>query len=164
MSFERKVVNFEIKQNMDWILTGGDDILYLITLRNLEIQLVISLCRFEVCFGTQLLTGLQWHPSPQEYWVIPISCCEGKASFQVCRPTVGYQRDCDKKAIYVLWKTIYEGMQPHLCPPHVYWQVLNLLLAGELNTFDMFTQILPDHQKQYSTCGSTVKLVMIAWF
>ena len=30
MSFEKKVVNFEIKQNMDWIMTGGDDILYLI--------------------------------------------------------------------------------------------------------------------------------------
>ena len=27
---------------MDWIMTGGDDILYLITLRNLEIHLVIG--------------------------------------------------------------------------------------------------------------------------
>ena len=61
MSSERKVVNFEIKQNMDWIMTGGDDILYLITLRNLEIHLVIGLCCFEVCFGTGLLTGLQWY-------------------------------------------------------------------------------------------------------
>ena len=32
-------------------MTGGDDILYLITLRNLEIHLVIGLCCFEVCFG-----------------------------------------------------------------------------------------------------------------
>ena len=29
-------------------MTGGDDILYLITLRNLEIHLVIGLCCFEV--------------------------------------------------------------------------------------------------------------------
>ena len=64
MSFEKKVVNFEIKQNMDWIMTGGDDILYLITPRNLEIHLFIGLCCFEVCFGTGLLTGLQWYPSP----------------------------------------------------------------------------------------------------
>ena len=35
-------------------MTGGDDILYLITLRNLEIHLVIGLCCFEVCFGTGL--------------------------------------------------------------------------------------------------------------
>ena len=33
-------------------MTGGDDILYLITLRNLEIRLVIGLCCFEMCFGT----------------------------------------------------------------------------------------------------------------
>ena len=33
-------------------MTGGDGILYLITLRNLEIHLVIGLCCFEVCFGT----------------------------------------------------------------------------------------------------------------
>ena len=33
-------------------MTGGDDILYLITLGNLEIHLVIGLCCFEVCFGT----------------------------------------------------------------------------------------------------------------
>ena len=45
-------------------MTGGDDILYLITLRNLEINLVIDVCCFEVCFGTGLLTGLQWYPSP----------------------------------------------------------------------------------------------------
>ena len=45
-------------------MTGGDDILYLITLGNLEIHLVIGLCCFEVCFGTGLLTGLQWYPSP----------------------------------------------------------------------------------------------------
>ena len=47
-------------------MTGGDDILYLITLRNLEIHvhLVIGLCCFEVCFVTGLLTGLQWYPSP----------------------------------------------------------------------------------------------------
>ena len=45
-------------------MTGGDDILYLITLRNLEIHLVIGSCYFEVCFGTGLLTGLQWYPSP----------------------------------------------------------------------------------------------------
>ena len=38
-------------------MTGGDDILYLITLRNLEIHLVIGLCCFEVCFGTGLLTN-----------------------------------------------------------------------------------------------------------
>ena len=50
MSFERKVVNFEIKQNMAWIMTVGDDILYLITPRNLEIHLVIGLCCLEVCF------------------------------------------------------------------------------------------------------------------
>ena len=43
-------------------MTGGNDILYLITLRNLEIHLVIGLCCFEVCFGTGLLTGLQWYP------------------------------------------------------------------------------------------------------
>ena len=42
-------------------MTGGDDILYLITLRNLEIHLVIGLCCFEMCFGTGLLTGLQWY-------------------------------------------------------------------------------------------------------
>ena len=42
-------------------MTGGDDILYLITLRNLEIHLVIGLCCFEVCFGTGLLTGFQWY-------------------------------------------------------------------------------------------------------
>ena len=42
-------------------MTGGDDILYLITLRNLEIHLVIGLCCFDdVCFGT----GLQWYSSP----------------------------------------------------------------------------------------------------
>ena len=64
MSFEKKVVNFEIKQNMDCIMTGGDDIRYLITLRNLEIHLVIGLCCFQVSFGTGLLTGLQWYPSP----------------------------------------------------------------------------------------------------
>ena len=45
-------------------MTGGDDILYLITLRNLEIHLVIGLCCFDVCFGTGLLTALQWYPSP----------------------------------------------------------------------------------------------------
>ena len=45
-------------------MTGGEDFLYLITLRNLEIHLVIGLCCFEVCFGTRLLTGLQWYPSP----------------------------------------------------------------------------------------------------
>ena len=45
-------------------MTGGDDILYLITLRNLEIHLVIGLCCFEVCFGTGLLIGLQWYSSP----------------------------------------------------------------------------------------------------
>ena len=37
-------------------MTGGDDILYLITLRNLEIHLVIGIYCFEVCFGTGLLT------------------------------------------------------------------------------------------------------------
>ena len=41
-------------------MTGGDDILYLITLRNREIHLVIGLCCVKVCFGTGLLTGLQW--------------------------------------------------------------------------------------------------------
>ena len=46
-------------------MTGGEDILYLITLRNLEIHLVIGLCCFEVCFGTGLLTGFQWYSSPQ---------------------------------------------------------------------------------------------------
>ena len=40
-------------------MTGGDDILYLITLRNLEIHLVIGLCCFGVCFGTGFLTDLQ---------------------------------------------------------------------------------------------------------
>ena len=45
-------------------MTGGDDILYLITLRNLEIHLVVGLSFFEVRFGTGLLTGLQWYPSP----------------------------------------------------------------------------------------------------
>ena len=59
MSFERKVVNFEIKQNMDCKRAVGDDILYLITPRNLEIHLVIGLCCLEVCFGIGLLTGLQ---------------------------------------------------------------------------------------------------------
>ena len=54
MSFEKKGGNFEIKQNMDRIMTVGDEILYLITLRNLEIYLVIGLCCFEVCFGTGL--------------------------------------------------------------------------------------------------------------
>ena len=47
-------------------MTGGDDILYLITLRNLEIHLVIGLCCFEVCFGTGLFTGLQWYSSPYQ--------------------------------------------------------------------------------------------------
>ena len=64
MSFEKKVVNFEIKQNINVMMTGGDDILYLITLRNLDIHLVTGLCCFEVCFGTGLLTGLQWYTSP----------------------------------------------------------------------------------------------------
>ena len=64
MSFEKKVVNFLIKQNMDLVMTVGDDILYLITPRNLEIHLVIGLCCFEVCFGMGLLTGLQWYSSP----------------------------------------------------------------------------------------------------
>ena len=64
MSFERKVVNFEIKQNMDWIMTGGNAILYLMTLMNLGIHLVIGLRCYEVCFGTGLLTDLQWYPSP----------------------------------------------------------------------------------------------------
>ena len=45
-------------------MTGGDDIHDLITLRNLEIHLVIGCCCFEVCFVTGLLTGLQWYPSP----------------------------------------------------------------------------------------------------
>ena len=45
-------------------MTGGDDIIYLITLRNLEIHLVIGLYCFEVCFGTGLLTGFQWYSSP----------------------------------------------------------------------------------------------------
>ena len=45
-------------------MTGGDDILYLITLRNLKIHLVIGSCCFEVCFVTGLLTGLQWYSSP----------------------------------------------------------------------------------------------------
>ena len=44
-------------------MTGGDNSLYLITLRNLKIHLVKGLCCFEVCFGTRL-TGLQWYPSP----------------------------------------------------------------------------------------------------
>ena len=43
-------------------MTGGYDILYLITPRNLEIRLDIGLCCFEMCFGTGLLTGLQWYP------------------------------------------------------------------------------------------------------
>ena len=64
MSFKKKVVNFEIKQNMNRIMTIGDDILYLITHRNLDIHLVIGLCCFEVCFGMGLFTGLQWYPSP----------------------------------------------------------------------------------------------------
>ena len=64
MSIEKKVVNSEIKQNMDRIMTVGDDILYLITLMNLDIHLVIGLCCLEVCFGMGLLTGLQWYPSP----------------------------------------------------------------------------------------------------
>ena len=38
-------------------MTVGDDILYPITPRNLEIQLVKGLCCFEVCFGMGLLTG-----------------------------------------------------------------------------------------------------------
>ena len=59
MSFERKVVNLEIKQNMHLIMTVGDDTLYLITPRNLEIHLVIGICCFDVCFGMGLLTGLQ---------------------------------------------------------------------------------------------------------
>ena len=37
-------------------MTGGDDILYLITLRNLEIHLVIGLCCFEVFLGQ----GFNW--------------------------------------------------------------------------------------------------------
>ena len=45
-------------------MTGGDDILYLITLRNLEIYLVIGLCCFEVCFVIGLKTGLHWYSSP----------------------------------------------------------------------------------------------------
>ena len=45
-------------------MTVGDDILYLITPRNLDIHLVIGLCCFEVCFGTGLLTDLQWYSSP----------------------------------------------------------------------------------------------------
>ena len=45
-------------------MIGGDNILYLITLRNLEILLVIGLCCFEVYFRTGLLTGLQWYSSP----------------------------------------------------------------------------------------------------
>ena len=76
MSFEKKVVNFEIKPNMDWIMTGGDDIIYLITFRNLEIHLVIGLCCFEVCFGTGLLTGLQCYPSPK----LVITCRMGRKS------------------------------------------------------------------------------------
>ena len=32
-------------------MTGGDDILYLITFRNLEINLAIGLCCFEVYLG-----------------------------------------------------------------------------------------------------------------
>ena len=39
-------------------MTVGDDMLYLITPRNLEIHLGIGLCCFEVCFGMGLLTGL----------------------------------------------------------------------------------------------------------
>ena len=45
-------------------MTGGDDILYLITLRILEIHLVIGLWCFEVYFGTGVLTALQWYSSP----------------------------------------------------------------------------------------------------
>ena len=40
-------------------MTGGDDILYLITLRNREIHPGIGLCCVKVCFETGLLTGLQ---------------------------------------------------------------------------------------------------------
>ena len=39
-------------------MTVGDDILYLITSRNLEILLVIGLCCFEVCFGMGRFIGL----------------------------------------------------------------------------------------------------------
>ena len=39
-------------------MTGGDDILYLITLRNLEIHLVIRLCCFEVCFWDRAFNWL----------------------------------------------------------------------------------------------------------
>ena len=35
-------------------MTVGDDILYLIALRNLEIHLVIGLCCFEECYGMGL--------------------------------------------------------------------------------------------------------------
>ena len=45
-------------------MTVGDDILYLITPRNLEIHLVIRLFCVDVCFGMGLLTGLQWYSSP----------------------------------------------------------------------------------------------------
>ena len=44
-------------------MKGGDDNLYLITPRNLE--MVIGLCCFEVCFGMGLLSGLQWYSSPK---------------------------------------------------------------------------------------------------
>ena len=39
-------------------MTGGDDILYLITLRNLEIHLVIGLCCFKVCFWDRAFNWL----------------------------------------------------------------------------------------------------------
>ena len=45
-------------------MTGGDDILYLIILRNREIHQVTGLCCVKVCFVTGLSTGLQWYPSP----------------------------------------------------------------------------------------------------
>ena len=64
MAFEIIFANFEIKQNMDRIMTVGDDILYLIRPRNLKIHIVIGLYCFEVCFGMVLLTGLQWYSSP----------------------------------------------------------------------------------------------------
>ena len=50
-------------------MTVGDDVLYLITHRNLEIHLVIGVCSFEVCFGMGLLTGLQRYLSPYELWI-----------------------------------------------------------------------------------------------
>ena len=73
-------------------MTGGDDILYLITLRNLEIHLVIGLCCFEVCFWDRAFNWLAMVPITTLMMIvitnIPLRAFEG--GFQLLLSDLGF--------------------------------------------------------------------------